>query len=182
MEIRNDELIIWKDKAHMVVNGPAAIGEFLVTNKRLAFIVNSEPTIFSRSVRSDIWDLSIERVMDVDTYDLKGLPHPVIRIRYSEDDAYFTFPDSSPRSSLAAMRLFINAARRIEGQLDVMKGVSLSLKEDTLLSGGTIPELIKDVPRPADQVCYQCGKGLVDPEVEDPDDTTTCTVCEGSYR
>jgi hypothetical protein len=182
MEIRNDEMIIWKGRGHMILKGSTAPGEFMITNKRMAFYAESKSTLLSRKNTSDIWDLSIERVIDVDTFEIKGLDHPVIRIRYSEDEVYFTLPESSPGSSLAAIRLFINAARRIENQMDLMRGVERSLKEDTLLSQGEIPELIKGVPKPADQVCFQCGKGLVDPPTFDLEDLRKCTVCEGTYR
>jgi hypothetical protein len=177
MDLRNDELMIWKDKAHMVVNGPAAAGEFIITNRRIAFISQSDPTYFRKATKTGLWDIAINRVQDVDEHMLTGMDHPVIRIHYNESDSYFTFPDSEPKASLAAIRLFINSARRIERELDLMRGVGRSLKDDTLHIHGRLPELIKDIPQPADQVCFQCGKNLQEPSVEDPDDISTCSVC-----
>ncbi|MDG6225451.1 MAG: hypothetical protein QCI82_08050 [Candidatus Thermoplasmatota archaeon] len=179
MDLRNDELVVWKDRAHMMVKGPAATGDLMITNKRIAFVAKSGSTFFQRSTSSDLWDIAIERVMDIDMQEMSGLDHPVIRIRYNEDEMFFTLPDSSPRSSLAAMRLFVNSARRIEGELDIIRGVSRSLKEDTLVTGDRLPALIKGVPQPADQVCFQCGKNLDEPGgVQDLDDTSSCTVCD----
>jgi hypothetical protein len=76
------------------------------------------------------------------------------------------------------VRLFVNSARRIEREMDLIRGVGRSLKDDTLHVHGKVPELIKDIPLPADQVCFQCGKGLDEPSVIDPNDTTECTVCD----
>jgi hypothetical protein len=177
MDLRNDELMIWKDKAHMIINGPAAAGEFIITNKRIAFSAKSDPSLFSKAKKTDLWDMAISRVQDVDEHQINGMDHPVIRIRYNGSDSYFTFPDSEPRASLAAVRIFINSARRIERELDLMRGVGRSLKDETLHVHGKLPELIKDIPRPADQICFQCGKNLHEPSIEDPDDTSTCTVC-----
>jgi len=182
MQLRNDEIIVWKGLSHMVVKGPSARGEFVITNKRLSFVVVSEATTFSKATKGDLWDLSLDRVIDVDFYEMKGMDHPLIRIRYAEDESFFTFPDTSPRTTLAAIRLFINAGRRIENEVQTMRGVDLSLKEDTLLTNGKMPKLEKDVPKPADQVCFQCGKGLFDAEWADPEDTSACNVCEGSFR
>ena len=177
MDLRNDELMIWKDKARMMINGPTATGELIITNKRIAFIAKSDPTYFSKAKKTNLWDIAIDRVQDVDEHMFQGLDHPVIRIHYTESDNYFTFPDSEPKASLAAIRLFINSARRIERELDLMRGVGRSLKDDTLHLHGKMPELIKDIPKPADQVCFQCGNNLHEPSAEDPDDTSTCTVC-----
>lgn len=178
MELRNDEMIIWKEKAHMLVNGPAAAGEFVITNKRMAFFADSETTILRRSTRSTLWDIAIGRVQDIDLRDLKGLDHPVIRIHYAENDLFFTFPESAPKTSLAAIRLFVNSARRIEKEMDLMRGVSRSLKDDRLHLHGKLPDLIKDIPLPADQVCFQCGKELQEAAIVDPDDISECTVCD----
>ena len=166
MKMDNDDMTIWKQSSHMIMNGEVIKGDVLITTRNIVFMQYDDPRIFLREKKGrEIWDLGLERIMDINLYDGNEKDFPFIRIHYKENDAYFTFPDSDPKSTIAAMIIFINHGRTISRMMNITKNIGSSLKDGTLDIGEELPKLIKDLPMKVDEECYQCGKPLMDDDM-----------------
>ncbi|MGA1823000.1 MAG: hypothetical protein ACMUIG_10795 [Thermoplasmatota archaeon] len=179
MKLMNDELIVWKNRSHMIFNGEPIFGEINITNKRVVFTHKDVPGFLPiKKKDQDFWELDIGRIKEVNMHSVKGADYPVIRIHYKEDDVFLTFPDHEPRSTLASLIIFINHARMIEKMMSVMRNIDLSLKKGTLEIGEKIPELTVEYPAKADEECYQCGKTLLDEEIDNlSEEYQECLSC-----
>jgi len=179
MKLQNDELIIWKDNGDMILDGEVVNGELIITNRRINFRGGDSPrSILGRKESADLWDLDIWKVKEVTIIEIRGIKYPMIRLSYSEHEVYFTFPKHEPRQTLAGIVVFINHARMIERIMDLMKNVDRSLKKRTLNVGENIPQLRDENPKKADENCYQCGKTLLEDELDEIDEEVKeCMSC-----
>lgn len=179
MKLQNDELIIWKNRSHMIFSGEPIFGEICITNKRLIFTHKDVPGFIPMKRNEvDFWELDIGKVREVNMHDVPGVDYPVIRIHYKEDDVYLTFPDHEPRSTLASMIIFINHARMIEKMMVLMRNIDHSLDKGTLEIGDRLPELKIELPSRADEECYQCGKTLIEEEIDNiSEEYQECLSC-----
>jgi hypothetical protein len=168
MKLQNDELIIWKDQCNMILAGEIVKGELVITNRRLYFQEGKNPHSFKVwRDKSDLWDLDIWKVKDAALMEFQGIDYPMIRLRYSEHEVFFTFPDYDPRQSLAGIIVFINHARMIEKLMDLMRNVERNLKSGNLNVGEEMPKLRVETPTKADEECYQCGKTLLEEDIDE---------------
>jgi hypothetical protein len=181
MELESNEIMIWDQKCHMIINGEVLYGDLIITNNRMVFRSVDDPTFLSRKITTtDIWDLETERVLEVNVHEMVGFDHPLIRVRYKEDEVFFRFPEYGSREAATALVVFINHARLIKRLMSVMKNVEESLKEGNLVVGEKLPHILVDVPNKADEDCFQCGKSLIGNELElINEQVKECLMCEG---
>lgn len=180
MILSNDEMMIWSGKAHMVIGGDISGGDLVITNRRLGFITEDQKrTIFTQRKVTDLWEIDIWKVMDVELIGMKGYEHPLIRFRYKEDETYFTFPDLEPRPALAAIIVFINHARLFSKNMALLRSIDSSLSKGELELGERLPKLVIDQQMKADETCHQCAKEML---VEESDrlssEISECIYCE----
>jgi len=180
MELGQDEIMIWNQKGHMIMKGEVVNGDLTVTNKRLVFRSVDDPTFLSRKITTtDLWELETGRVLEIHTHEMVGFDHPMIRIRYKEDEVFLRFPEFGPRETATALVVFINHARLFERLMSVMKNVEESLKEGNLNVGENLPHILIDVPNRVDEDCFQCGKPLLEKEFEELNEQVKeCILCE----
>ena len=120
----------------------------------------------------------IDRVKDINLYQVNGRDFPYIRVHYKENDVYFTFPDSDPRSTVAAMIIFVNHAWTISKMVINIKNIERSLRSGTLNMGEDLPKFLTELPRKADEECHQCGKSLIEDELDMlAQDVRECLSC-----
>ena len=166
MKMDNDDMIIWKQRSHMIMNGEVVKGEVTITTKSMIFMQHDDPRIFLREKKErKIWDLDLGRIKDISLFKGNEKDFPFIRIHYKENDVYFTFPDSRPKSTIAAMIIFINHGRTISRMMNIAKNIGSSLMDGTLDIGEKLPKLIKDLPTKVDEECYQCGEPLMEDDI-----------------
>lgn len=179
MKLQNDEMIIWKQRSHMMIKGAVVIGEVAITTKRMVFLQYEDPrALVKKKTEKDIWELEIDNVKDINLYEMNGKDFPFLRVHYRESDAFFTFPDSDPRSTVAAMIIFINHARTIMKMVNTMNNIERNLKAGTLNLGEELPKFITELPMKADDECHQCGKPLIEDELDQlAQDVRECLSC-----
>lgn len=180
MELGNDEIVVWNQQCHMIMKGDVIYGDLTVTNKRLLFRSVDDPTFLSRKRnRTDLWELETRKVLDINVHELVGYDHPMIRVRYKEEQVLLRFPDFGAREAATALIVFVNHARLIERLMSVMHSVDESLKEGNLNVGEKLPHILIDVPARADEDCFQCGKPLLEDEFDQLNEQVKeCILCE----
>jgi len=167
MKIDNDEIVVWDRNCHMILGGKVSKGRIMVTNKKLGFISVDEPGLLGgRKKESDLFELEIGKVHDINLHERTGIDFPMVRVQYKEGSAFFTFPDHEPRPAVAAFISFVNSARMIERLMSVMRNLDKNLNNKTLVVGEKLPELKGGLPSKADEECHQCGKTLIDDEMD----------------
>jgi len=168
MNLEKDELMIWEEPSNMIINGEVTNGYLIMTNKRLAFfqMQNIKPSLFMRKAQEnvDIWEHDIWGAIDLSLLDMKGFDHPLVRIRYKEGEAFFTFPGLKPKPAIAAMIVFMNHARLISKNMDLMKNINENLKSGAREVGARLPRLVIDQPMRSDETCHQCAKTMLEEE------------------
>jgi len=182
MNLRNDELVVWEEPAHMIIHGEVTDGYLLLTNGRMVFvqIQKMKPSLFMRNSNgsSDIWDLDIWNVMDVSLLDMKKFDHPLVRIRYKEGEAFFTFPNLEPKPALAAIVVFINHARLISKNVSLMHNIRDNLRSGDLKVGERLPHLVIEQPMRTDETCHQCAKTMLEEETAQlASEIRECLLC-----
>ncbi len=179
MKLQNDEMIIWKQRSHMMLKGEVVIGEVAITTRRMVFLQYDDPRILRKEkTERDVWELDIDRIKDINLYQVNGRDFPYIRVHYKENDVYLTFPDSDPRSTVAAMIIFVNHAWTISKMVTNIKNIERSLMSGTLNMGEDLPKFVTDLPRKADEECHQCGKSLIEDELDMiAQDVRECLSC-----
>ena len=180
MELGNNEIMVWNQKCHMIMNGEVVYGDMSVTNKRMVFRSVDDPTFLSRKITTtDLWELETARVLEINVHEMVGYNHPMIRVRYKEDEIYLRFPEYGDREVATALVVFVNHARLIERLMTVMHNVEESLKEGNLTVGEKLPHIMIDVPNRADEECFQCGKPLLENEFDQLNEQVKeCILCE----
>jgi hypothetical protein len=180
MELAYDEIQVWNESCHMIMNGEVVTGDLTITNKRMVFRVDNHSRFGSKKKRNleDFWELPVGHVHEVNLHEKVGINYPMVRVRYKEDEVFFTFPDHQPRQLATALIVFINHARLIERVMGVMRSLDGSLREGNLQVGERLPHIMIDVPQRADEDCLQCGQPLLDEEFEAlSDDIRECISC-----
>ncbi len=167
MELGTDEILVWNEPCHMIMKGGVVFGDLTITNKRLLYRAKDTPKFLSHSSKfNDFWDLDVSKVSEINIHNMVGMDHPMIRIRYKEDEVFLRFPDYDPRKAATALIVFVNHARLIERVMSVMRSIDGSLKEGNLNVGENLPHIMIDLPNKADEECFQCGKPLVEDEID----------------
>lgn len=167
MKIDNDEIVVWDRNCQMILGGKVSKGRILVTNKKLGFISIDEPGFLSgKKKESDLFELEIGKVQDINLHERTGIDFPMVRVLYKEGSVFFTFPDHEPRPAVAALISFVNSARMIERLMIVMRNLDHNLNNKTLIVGETLPVLKVGLSSKADEECHQCGKTLIDDEMD----------------
>jgi hypothetical protein len=179
LKLNNDELIVWKSPAHMIMKGEVVIGEIMVTNKSISFAQREEKRFLSSNNKmNDLWELELNRIQDVNMHRITGIMYPMVRIRYRENEVFFTFPDREPTQTITALIVFINHAMLIERIMGLMKNMERGLDSGSLKLGEKVPNLMVDLPHKADEGCFQCGKILLDEEIDKlSEDVRECLSC-----
>ncbi len=167
MKIDHDEIIVWDRNGQMILGGKVSRGRVMVTNKKIAFVSMDEPGLFGgKKKESDLWDLEIGKVVDINLHEKTGIEFPMVRVHYKEGDVFLTFPDLKPKPTVAAFISFVNSARMIERLMSVMRNLDKNLINNTLVVGEKLPELKGGLPGKADEECHQCGKTMLDDEMD----------------
>jgi hypothetical protein len=179
MNLENDEIIIWESPSHMIIDGAVVNGGIIITSKRLVFFQKDRKRFFGTNGKvNDIWELGLNRILGVSRFEKSNIDYPMIRIHYKEDDVFFTFPDYKEKPTLSAMIIFINHARLIDRIMGVMKNIDGNLKEGNLQTGEKVPELMFETPLRADEECHQCGKPLMEEDIDKlSEDIKECLSC-----
>lgn len=168
MNLENDELVIWEEASNMIINGSFTNGYFFLTNKRMAFVQTHEirPSFLLRKIKEniDLWEMDIWKVIDLSLMDINGYDHPLVRVRYKESEVFFTFPDLDPKPAYAAMVVFLNHARLIHKNMDLLKNINENLKSGKLEVGERMPRMVIDQPMRTDESCHQCAKTMLEEE------------------
>ncbi|MGA1792946.1 MAG: hypothetical protein ACMUHM_03255 [Thermoplasmatota archaeon] len=171
MNLKNDELVVWEEPSHMMIHGKVTDGYLLLTNKRMVYVQTQKikPSLFMRgngSNNTDIWELDIWKVMDVSLLEMKKFRHPLVRIRYKEGEAFFTFPNLEPRPAIAALVVFLNHARLISKNMSLMHNIRDNLRTGDLEVGERLPRLVIEQPMRSDETCHQCAKTMLEDETD----------------
>jgi hypothetical protein len=182
MNLDRDEMVVWEEESNMVIHGEVTKGFFIMTNKRMMFIQVQEirPSLFMRGAMKDveIWELGIWKVLDLNMMDINGFNHPLVRIRYKEGEAFFTFPRLEPRPAYAAMVVFLNHARLIQKNTDLLENIKENLRSGELKIGERLPQMVIDQPMRPDETCHQCAKTMLEEETNKlSSEINECLVC-----
>lgn len=179
MNLENDEMIIWESPSHMIMDGAVVVGGITITNKRLVFFQKDRKRFFGTNGNvHDIWELGINKIHDINTFEKSNIDFPMIRIRYKEDEVFFTFPDYDEKQTLYAMLIFVNHARMMDRIMAVMKNIDSNLKSGDLNIGEKVPDLMFEEPHKADEECFQCGKPLLEEDIDQlSEDIKECLSC-----
>ncbi|MGA1873418.1 MAG: hypothetical protein ACMUHY_07070 [Thermoplasmatota archaeon] len=170
MNLKNDELVVWEEPSHMIIHGDVTDGYLFLTNRRMVFVQMPKlrPSLFMRSSNNnvDLWELDIWNIQDVALLEMRKFKHPLVRVRYKEGEAYFTFPDLQPKPALAAMVVFINHARLINKNMSLMDNIRSNLRSGELKVGERLPRLVIEQPVRTDESCHQCAKTMLEEETD----------------
>ncbi|MFW3145296.1 MAG: hypothetical protein ACMUIE_00610 [Thermoplasmatota archaeon] len=179
MILSNDEMVLWTGFSHMVIGGDITGGELIITNKRLCFVTEEQKkSIFSNRKLSDLWELDVWKIMDIELIDTNSFKEPVLRFRYKEGETYFTFPKLEPRPTLAAVIVIINHARLINKNISLLRSINDGLAQGSLKVGERLPKLVIDQPMRTDQTCHQCAKDMLESESDLlSNEIKECLVC-----
>ena len=168
MDLDHNEMVIWEEPSHMIIHGEVTDGFLLMTNKRIVFLQMQEirPSILMRKKieNVDIWELGIWDVQDLSLLEMNIYDHPLVRIRYKEGEAYFTFPNLRPKPTLAALIVVLNHARLINKNISMLDNINDNLKSGSLEVGERMPRLVIDQPVRTDESCHQCAKTMLEEE------------------
>jgi len=181
MIIEKDELVVWEEKSHMIIGGEVVDGTFMITNRRLLFvqITDQRSLMKVKRTESEIWEVGIWDVLDLDLMEMKRFGFPLVRVRYKEDEVFFTFPDLKPRPALAAMVVFMNHARLINKNVSLMKNIVDNLRSGELKVGERMPKLVIDQPMRLDETCHQCAKTMLEEETNLlASEIRECIICD----
>ncbi|MCK7483188.1 MAG: hypothetical protein M0C28_43650 [Candidatus Moduliflexus flocculans] len=108
MKIDNDEIVVWDRNCQMILGGKISRGRILVTNKKVAFVSHDEPGLLGgKKKESDLWELEIGKVSDINLHEKTGIEFPMVRVHYKEGDVFLTFPDHQPKPTVAALHLLL---------------------------------------------------------------------------
>ena len=181
MMIDKDELVVWEEKSHMIIGGEIVDGTFMITNKKLMFVQvpNQRNLIRMNRKESRIWDMDIWNVLDIGLMETNKFRFPLVRIRYREDEVFFTFPNLEPRPAIAAMVVFINHARLISKNVSLMQNIVENLRSGDLRVGERLPKLVIDQPMRPDETCHQCAKTMLEEETDLlASEIRECIICD----
>lgn len=164
----------------MLIGGDISKGEFIITNRRLVFAnISQQKSIFHRENITDLWEIGIWEILDIELLDVKNFNYPFIRFRYKEDETYFTFPDYEPRPTLAALIIFINHARVFLKTQSLLRSIGRNLAKNKLEVGERLPNLVIDQPLRSDQTCHQCAKEMLTNDTEQiATEIEECIYCD----
>lgn len=179
MMTNNYDMVVWKENAHMILKGEVMEGEIMITTKSIYFIQTDRKGFLRReSPERIIWDLPIGSIKDIHIHEIEGHSSPYIRVRYNENDAYFTFPGKDLLQAQSALIIFVNHSRTISRLLDNANNIGNNWEEGTLIIGEDPPRLLSGLPSKVDEECLQCGKSLVEDEFDQlVQDIRECLTC-----
>jgi len=178
--LNDSELVVWSERSQMVIGGGVTQGQFVMTTRRLSFVTEEDRTsIFFNRKPTDLWELDIWNVLDMELLEMKGFDLPLIRIRYKEGERFFTFPSLAPRPTLGGVIVLLNYARLMDKNVALTRSIGKALRDGELDVGERIPKIVVDQPMKADEVCHQCAKEML---VQDTDrlsgEVRECIMCD----
>jgi hypothetical protein len=181
MIIENDELVIWAERSRMIIGGDVVEGTLMLTNKSMTFVQARDVRSFITRKKEDveIWKRDIWDILSIDLLNVKGFKYPAARVRYKEEEVYFTFPDLEPNPTIAAMIVFVNHARLINKNISLVHNIEKNLKSGELKVGDRLPKLVIDQPLRPDETCHQCAKTMLEQETDElSSEIHECLICE----
>jgi hypothetical protein len=175
----NDDMMIWRENAHMIINGEVMDGEMMITTRSVYFSqTDRKGFLMKERPERIIWDLPISGIKDIHVHEVEGHAAPFIRIRYSENDAFFTFPGRDLEQTQAALIIFINHSRTISRLMENARNIGVNWDEGNLSIGEDPPRLLTGLPSKVDEECLQCGKPMAGDEVDQlVQDIRECLTC-----